>query len=89
MWLQSGQFQQCERCPGVEERLNAVSVHAGPLSVPRRGPTRALQAAAETLSLQLRILHASTEREFDLLVTVLAEQHVGGLMIVTEPFFNN
>jgi hypothetical protein len=27
--------------------------------------TRALQAAAETLSLQLRILHASTERDFD------------------------
>jgi putative tryptophan/tyrosine transport system substrate-binding protein len=51
--------------------------------------TLAMQAAASSLSLQLQILNASTERDFDMLFAALAERRVDGLVIVTDPFFNN
>jgi putative ABC transport system substrate-binding protein len=51
--------------------------------------TRAMQAAANALSLQLQILNASTERDFNKLFADLVERRGGGLVIVTDPFFNN
>jgi putative ABC transport system substrate-binding protein len=51
--------------------------------------SEAAQAAAHALSLQLYVFHASTERDFDSLFAALAERRVGGLVIVTDPFFNN
>jgi putative tryptophan/tyrosine transport system substrate-binding protein len=50
---------------------------------------RGLQAAAATLSSQLHVLRASSERDFDMLFATLAERHVGGFVIATDPFFNN
>jgi putative tryptophan/tyrosine transport system substrate-binding protein len=58
-------------------------------------PTRAattsqeLQAAAGTLGLQLHVLHASTDRDFDTVFASLIELRVGGLVIGGEPFFNS
>jgi len=51
--------------------------------------SEAAQAAAHALSLWLHVLHASTERDFDSLFATLAERRVAGLVIVTDPFFNN
>jgi putative ABC transport system substrate-binding protein len=51
--------------------------------------SEAAQAAARARSLQLHVLHASTERDFDSVFATLAERRVGGLVIVTDPFFNN
>jgi putative ABC transport system substrate-binding protein len=51
--------------------------------------SEAAQAAARARSLRLDVFHASTERDFDLLFAALAERRVGGLVIVTDPFFNN
>jgi putative ABC transport system substrate-binding protein len=51
--------------------------------------SEAAQAAARARSLRLDVFHASTERDFDSLFAVLAERRVGGLVIVTDPFFNN
>src|SRR5262249_30219817 len=48
----------------------------------------AVQTAADTLSVRLHVLHASTERELDSAFANLAELHIGGLMIATDPFFN-
>jgi putative ABC transport system substrate-binding protein len=45
------------------------------------------QAAARTLGLQLHVLHASTEREFDSVFASLAQLRAGGLVISTDPFF--
>ena len=45
------------------------------------------QAAARTLGLQLHVLHASTEREFDSVFATLAQLRAGGLVISTDPFF--
>jgi len=48
---------------------------------------RDLQAAAHTLGLQLRIVHASTERDFDTVFANLAQLRPGALVIGTDGFF--
>jgi len=58
-------------------------------------PTRAetilneLQTAAHTLGLQLHVLNASTDRDFDTVFASLSQLHAGGLVIGGEPFFNS
>jgi putative ABC transport system substrate-binding protein len=49
--------------------------------------TREAQDAARTLGLQLRILHASTEHEFDAVFARLAELPKSGLVIAVDSFF--
>ena len=48
----------------------------------------AMQAAARTLGLELHILHASTEGDFDTVFATLLQLRAGGLVILTDPFFN-
>jgi putative ABC transport system substrate-binding protein len=48
-----------------------------------------VQAAARTLGLQLHVLHASTERDFDAAFAALAQLRAGGLVIGADPLFNN
>ena len=48
---------------------------------------RDLQAAARTLGLQLHVLHASTERDFDTVFATLAQQRASALVIGTDAFF--
>ena len=57
---------------------------------PARAETtsKELQAAARSLGLQLHILHASTDRDFDTVFARLV-QGAGGLVIGGEPFFNS
>jgi putative tryptophan/tyrosine transport system substrate-binding protein len=58
---------------------------------PARAETtsKELQAAAQTLGLQLHVLHASTDRDFDTVFARLVELRAGGLVIGGEPFFNS
>ena len=51
--------------------------------------SRDLQAAARTLGLQLHVLHASTERDFDTAFATLVQLRAGGLVIGTDAFFNS
>ena len=51
--------------------------------------SRNLLAAAHTLGLQLHVLNASTEREFDTVFASLAQLGAGGLVIGGDPFFNS
>jgi putative tryptophan/tyrosine transport system substrate-binding protein len=55
---------------------------------PAESVSRASQAAAHTLGLQLHILHASTERDFDTVFATLLQLRAGGLVIGTDGFFN-
>ena len=48
-----------------------------------------LQAAALKLGLQLHVLHASTESDFDGVFATLAELRVGGLVIGADAFFTS
>jgi putative ABC transport system substrate-binding protein len=47
-----------------------------------------LQATARNLGLQLHVLHASTERDFDTVFATLIELRPGGLVIGTNTLFN-
>ena len=49
---------------------------------------RDLQAAAHTFGLQLRIVHASIERDFDTVFANLAQLRPGALVISNDAFFN-
>ena len=46
-----------------------------------------VQSAAHTLGLELHILNASTERDFDAVFAKLIELRTGGLVIAGDPFF--
>jgi putative ABC transport system substrate-binding protein len=48
--------------------------------------SRDVQAAARTLGLQLHILHASTERDFDTVFAALVQLRAGGLAIGADSF---
>src|SRR5262245_43353605 len=48
---------------------------------------RSAQAAARTLALQLHVLQARTERDFEAAFAAIAELRAGGLVITTDDFF--
>jgi putative tryptophan/tyrosine transport system substrate-binding protein len=49
--------------------------------------SRALQAAAHALGLQLHVLHASSEREIEAAFATLVKLRASGLVIMPDPFF--
>jgi putative tryptophan/tyrosine transport system substrate-binding protein len=51
--------------------------------------TRASQAAAKTLGLELVVLHASTETQLDDAFTSILQKRAGALVIGTDTFFNS
>jgi putative ABC transport system substrate-binding protein len=51
--------------------------------------SRDLQASARTLGLQLHVLHATTERDFDAVFASLPRLRAGALVIGSDPFFNS
>jgi putative ABC transport system substrate-binding protein len=51
--------------------------------------SREVLSAAHTLGLELNVLNASTERDFDVVFTKLIQLRAGGLVIGGGPFFNN
>jgi putative ABC transport system substrate-binding protein len=50
--------------------------------------SRDVVAAARTLGLTLHVLYASEEGDFDTVLTDIAEQRAGGLVVGSDPFFN-
>jgi putative ABC transport system substrate-binding protein len=51
--------------------------------------SRAMQAAARTLGLQLHVLRASNERDIDDAFATLAQLRAGAFVISSDPFFNS
>jgi len=51
--------------------------------------TRDLRTAAHTLGVQLHVLHASSERDFDTVFTSLVQLRAGGLVIGSDALFNS
>src|SRR5476649_1283060 len=51
--------------------------------------TKELQAAARTLGLELHVLNASTEGDFDDVFAKLIQLRAGGLVIGSDPFFTS
>jgi ABC-type uncharacterized transport system substrate-binding protein len=50
--------------------------------------SRTMQQAAQTLGLQLHVLHASTDRDFDTVFASVAQLRAGALVISPDVFFN-
>ena len=51
--------------------------------------SRDLRNAAGALGLELHVLHASSERDFDAVFATVAQRRAGALLIVTDPLFIN
>ena len=51
--------------------------------------TSAVQAAARTVGVQLHVLHASTERDFDAVFARLVQRRAGALVITSDLFFTS
>jgi putative ABC transport system substrate-binding protein len=51
--------------------------------------TKELQSAARTLGLELHVLNASTEGDFDAVFAKLSQLRAGGLVIGNDPFFTS
>ena len=51
--------------------------------------SKELEAAARTLGLELHVLNASTDGDFDAVFTKLPQLHAGGLVISPDPFFTS
>jgi ABC-type uncharacterized transport system substrate-binding protein len=66
----------------------AVLVNPANATVAANG-LRDMQAAARTLGVQLHVLHASTERDFDEVFATLFQRRAGGLVISNAGLFNS
>jgi putative tryptophan/tyrosine transport system substrate-binding protein len=67
----------------------AFALLVNPTSPAQADPqSRALQAAAGKLGVQLHVLHASTERDIDTAFAAVVQQRAGGLVVAPDVFFN-
>jgi putative ABC transport system substrate-binding protein len=65
----------------------AVGVVANPTSPTVNSQLKNLHAAADTLGLQLHVLQASTEPQFEPVFAAASQLGVGGLVFTSDPFF--
>jgi putative ABC transport system substrate-binding protein len=66
----------------------AIALLVNPASPAAESTTRDVQAAARALGLQLHVLRASAERDFDTIFASLVQLHAGALLIASDAFFN-
>jgi putative ABC transport system substrate-binding protein len=64
-----------------------VAVLVNPASPTADPQLRNLEAAARVLGLQLQVLHASTEQDFDTVFATLLQLRPGGLVVTSDGFF--
>jgi putative ABC transport system substrate-binding protein len=66
-----------------------MAVLVNPTNPNAESLSRDFQTAARTLGLQLRVLHASGERDFDTVFATLVQLRAGALVIGTDAFLNS
>ena len=64
-----------------------VALLVNPTNPSAEALSRDSHAAARSLGLQLHVLEASSESDFELVFTILTRMHAGGLVIGPDPFF--
>ena len=75
----------------LHEAVPSVAVMAmlvNPTNPNIEAQSKNLQAAAQKLGLQVHVLNASAERDFDAVFSKLRELRAGALMITQDPLFN-
>jgi putative ABC transport system substrate-binding protein len=65
-----------------------IALLVNPTNPNAENQTTDMQAATRTLGLELHILHASNERDFDAVFTSLVQLRAGALVIGADPFFS-
>jgi putative ABC transport system substrate-binding protein len=68
---------------------NVIALLVNPANVLTESLSRDVQAAARTLGVQLHVLHASSERDFDSVFQSMGRLRAGGLVIGGDAFFNS
>jgi len=68
-------------------KATIVAVLVNPTNTFAETEEKNLQEVARTLGLQLHVLHASTESDFEAVFATLGQLQAGGLVIGTDPFF--
>jgi putative ABC transport system substrate-binding protein len=63
-----------------------IAVLVNPTSSSTESELRDLQASARILGVQLHVLQASTERDFDTVFATLVQLRAGALVILNDPF---
>lgn len=71
----------------VRPEARTFAVAMNPRSPTSSNQLRNLQAAADTLGLELVVLNASTLQEFDALFTSTTQARAGGLVFSSDPYF--
>jgi putative ABC transport system substrate-binding protein len=66
-----------------------IALLVNPTSPNAETQSTQMQAAARTIGLQLNVVHASAERDFDAVFASLVQLRAGGLVIGPDPFFNS
>jgi putative ABC transport system substrate-binding protein len=66
---------------------NVFAVAVNPTSPTAESQLRNLHAAAGSLGVQLQVLKASTEQEFDAVFTAMPHTRAGGLVFTSDPYF--
>jgi putative ABC transport system substrate-binding protein len=66
-----------------------IAVLINPTAPIAKIQSRDMQAAARTVGVQLHVLHANTERDFDTVFASLAQLRAGALVIDSDVFFSS
>jgi len=79
--------KQLELAHGLVPTATVIAVLVNPTNPNAETVSRGLQAAARILGVQLHVLHASAEREFDTVFASLGQLRAGALVIGPDPLF--
>jgi putative ABC transport system substrate-binding protein len=66
-----------------------IAAFVNPTNPNAETQSKDLQAAARSLGLQLHVLHASTERDFDTIFATLVQLRAGALIVAEDGLFNS
>jgi putative ABC transport system substrate-binding protein len=68
-------------------RVTAIAALVNPANANAENQSRELKQAARMVGLQLNILHASSDRDFDAAFATFARLRAGALLVASDPFF--
>ena len=77
------------RVPDADDFLSGFALLLNPTNPNAGIVSKDLQAAAQTLGLQIRVLNARTEHEIDSAFATLAQHTVGALIVGPDAFFDS
>jgi putative ABC transport system substrate-binding protein len=73
----------------IVPKVTTIAVLVNPTYSPAENQLRDVQEAAARLGVQLVVLTANTESDFDAAFTKLAQRRAGALLVTASPFFNS